>query len=913
MRRFVFLEGLARFGQLRSELSQIGRKLAAFPGCLSQVFILLSLSCLILFSILNHPTLGVAAPPAEVLWAISQRCDSEIENAKKSIDGPKRGFDGKTASCKFSSEQPGNSWTYTAFEKSSLISLQSISLQVGFFVSDWDDQDLLALQISADGGASWNDLQLFNPQTPPPDQYSRVSYDLSGFFSSPAQLEQFRLRFSNAMGGQPGSEFTLHLDEASLELTGEAPAPPSEAATFTPFPSSTAGEAIEPSKTPNPTHTPEPSRTSLPTRRSPTPTSTPPTAAPTTTPPSATPTGTLGASQVATFTPTSTGSVTPTPTLQGSVTLTATRTASATSSGGLPTTPTITATPLPPPPVLPGAENLWGLEQVCSYPLDTPAYAVDLNFNDAAASCAGEFAGNQAEWRYSALQFTSFTHIERVLLFIRFSITGWVDDSLNLEIFDGTQWMLVDQFAPGKSLPPSALSTLYYDVSASLNTPEMINKASIRLVGLASQGQPDQISISIDEVKLTVAGGVPAALDLPPIPTPGGNVSRFMLAAPSAGDIHTDRSLTTDSCAGCHRSHIGQGILARSTVLEELVCFSCHASNGPGTNVQTAFTRYINTATSFFKHNVSLSSGVHRLGQADIAGFSGANRHIECEDCHNPHASARGSSSAPFVQPELSGISAVDPVWSAPGAPASFNWLASVVREYQVCFKCHSSFSALPAYTPDGWNGTAIVANGLPKLTGGGAGQVADSRDLGREFNPYQASFHPVAAQGRNQNMSAASFMPGWSQTSLTYCSDCHNDANAATEGAGPHGSPLLHLLAGGQNYSTRMTSGAPRVSTAQVCFNCHNYATYVTTESSATHFLQHKLHMDNDWGVTCYTCHDTHGSEQLHLINFDASAMTFLNGRNSQTAWFYDQVTGRAGCYLSCHGHTHNPEQYTP
>jgi hypothetical protein len=37
------------------------------------------------------------------------------------------------------------------------------------------------------------------------------------------------------------------------------------------------------------------------------------------------------------------------------------------------------------------------------------------------------------------------------------------------------------------------------------------------------------------------------------------------------------------------------------------------------------------------------------------------------------------------------------------------------------------------------------------------------------------------------------------------------------------------------------------------------------------------------------------------------------LNGRNSQTAWYYDQATGRAGCYLSCHSKTHNPEQYTP
>ena len=109
------------------------------------------------------------------------------------------------------------------------------------------------------------------------------------------------------------------------------------------------------------------------------------------------------------------------------------------------------------------------------------------------------------------------------------------------------------------------------------------------------------------------------------------------------------------------------------------------------------------------------------------------------------------------------------------------------------------------------------------------------------------------------------------------------------------------------------MTSGAPRVPSTQVCFNCHNYQTYVTQESTATHFPDHKKHMDNDWGVTCYTCHDSHGSEQLHLINFDASVMTFLNGRNSQTAWYYDQVTGRSGCYLSCHSKTHNPLQYTP
>ena len=116
---------------------------------------------------------------------------------------------------------------------------------------------------------------------------------------------------------------------------------------------------------------------------------------------------------------------------------------------------------------------------------------------------------------------------------------------------------------------------------------------------------------------------------------------------------------------------------------------------GPGINVQPAFSRYLNTATSFFMHDVSRTSGIHLFGQADVGGFSGANRHVECEDCHNPHRTDQGSSTAPFAQPELAGITAVDPIWSAPGAPGSYTWMPSVEREYQVCFKCHSSFTAI--------------------------------------------------------------------------------------------------------------------------------------------------------------------------------------------------------------------------
>jgi predicted CXXCH cytochrome family protein len=379
-------------------------------------------------------------------------------------------------------------------------------------------------------------------------------------------------------------------------------------------------------------------------------------------------------------------------------------------------------------------------------------------------------------------------------------------------------------------------------------------------------------------------------------------------------------SAGTDKCAACHRTHTSTGETLRKAWPEENLCFGCHISGGSGANIQPAFASYSNTASGYFKHDISATNGNHQRGETSGTAFGGANRHVECEDCHSPHKATRGAASPPMLQRVMTGEAGVDPVWNAAGVPTGYNFLTQAEREHQVCFKCHSGFTTLPNYSPDGWNGTGSVANGLAKLTSTNAQQIKDSRDLAQEFNPYNASFHPVTAQGRNQAIPAGSWVAGWSQTSMIYCSDCHNNANSGSQGIGPHGSPLLHILVGaanngGQvNYTTvTKTSNASPPSSQELCFKCHAAGTYLSgaNSGSTTNFRKgatENLHTKHSQeGLTCYSCHDTHGSEQEHLINFEIGPrLSVPAGRTTQTAWFAAAGT-QHGCALTCHGKPHN------
>ena len=370
-------------------------------------------------------------------------------------------------------------------------------------------------------------------------------------------------------------------------------------------------------------------------------------------------------------------------------------------------------------------------------------------------------------------------------------------------------------------------------------------------------------------------------------------------------------------------NYAGAGTGTDLTNEEEGFCLTCHGSGGAATvQVHLAFSSYTNTATNFYKHDVAATYRKHTDGETGGAVFGGTNRHVECVDCHNPHFTKAGTATAPTLLPTLTGVEGVEPTYAGAGAPTGFTWMTAATAEYQVCYKCHSSYTTLPTYLPGGWNSAALQADGLKKLTTGGTNsQIADSRDMAQEYNPNNQSFHPVMAAGKNTGINSTSFQTGWTSTSRVYCTSCHNNSNSATAGHsdGPHGSANLHLLdhgtGGNSDYKT-VHNEVTAVTTA-VCTKCHQVTSYYTN-NTGSRFQYHYYHVNNKTRAECYLCHDTHGSETFHLMNFNRNGNTTscitAYGTNSQASFVHAAGTASNSCTVTCHGTSHGTgKSYNP
>lgn len=320
-------------------------------------------------------------------------------------------------------------------------------------------------------------------------------------------------------------------------------------------------------------------------------------------------------------------------------------------------------------------------------------------------------------------------------------------------------------------------------------------------------------------------------------------------------------TVAANACEGCHAPHAaGTKPRLLNWAGEEQNCYPCHNGHVAAKDIQTQFNK-----PSY--HPIDRTSGVHDPMEDPL----NPTRHVECVDCHNPHAARAGAAAAPNAPPSLAGVKGVN----LGGAV-----VAAVTKEYELCFRCHADSNN---------RGPARVTRQF----------VQTNTRL--DFQPANASYHPVVAVGKNPNV--PSLIAPWSTASMLYCTDCHNnDQGPKANGSGPNGphgsayTPLLErqlVLADYNNENSGLYA---------LCYKCHSQAVVLGNTS----WPYHRKHVVEKQ-TACTTCHDAHGSSKPGLINFN----TFYVTASQSGRLEFSGGGGHGTCYLTCHRQDHSPKSY--
>jgi len=344
-------------------------------------------------------------------------------------------------------------------------------------------------------------------------------------------------------------------------------------------------------------------------------------------------------------------------------------------------------------------------------------------------------------------------------------------------------------------------------------------------------------------------------------------------------------------CLNCHTPHgykaahpnssnptLQELVPSQTFAWEEILCETCHDNNGPASDdIKTDITKTYNhpaNTSSYAKKHLESEGG----DPTKFAYSPTNNRHSECVDCHNVHVLQTDihTPTAPTLPKNLTGISRIKVTNGGAGTTPTYTYIpyddstTTPIAEYQICFKCHSSWTTQPP------------------------GQT----DMAVKFNSNNPSYHPIEAQGKNTNINVNAFVGGWLPTQQMYCSDCHGADN--TTRRGPHGSTYNYILK--KSYTASTTKRT--MSSTELCFDCHRYDTYANQSASST--IQgysrfnppswnrgHTFHVQSKQ-YTCYNCHDSHASTtKPHLI---------VTGR-SPGLTNYTETSSGGTCYPTCHG----------
>jgi predicted CXXCH cytochrome family protein len=329
-----------------------------------------------------------------------------------------------------------------------------------------------------------------------------------------------------------------------------------------------------------------------------------------------------------------------------------------------------------------------------------------------------------------------------------------------------------------------------------------------------------------------------------------------------------------NGCLSCHRIHgapMAERLLRHDR--EEDGCLNCHSGAVATHNIASV----IGLSSA---HDVRRYTDVHDPAETPFA----MQRHVECADCHNPHA----------VQPNpvgqlrgTFGQLVKGPNLYVSGVSIAGQEIDNATHTYQICLKCHGDNIARPRTEVDR--------------------QIIQTNTR-LEFQTYNPSFHPIGGPRRNPDV--VSLIPPLRVGSVITCTDCHNSADARAFGGtgpnGPHGSRYEPLLVREYQTDDFTTESAQAYS---LCYGCHSRDSILGDDS----FPLHRRHIV-DQNTPCSACHDAHGiyrgdgSNVNHssLINFDLSIVEPVQTARGSVLEFVDRGRLSGTCTLTCHGLTH-------
>jgi predicted CXXCH cytochrome family protein len=328
-------------------------------------------------------------------------------------------------------------------------------------------------------------------------------------------------------------------------------------------------------------------------------------------------------------------------------------------------------------------------------------------------------------------------------------------------------------------------------------------------------------------------------------------------------------SSDANKCVNCHNPHgvrdadglIPSMLIRRDTEL----CVLCH-NGSRATDIFREFTKpYRHPAGTRGKHDA------HENSPASFATGPVNKRHAECPDCHNPHSIDANPAPPlpPLASNRLAGVSRVQAANGGAGLAPRYVWRGAEdpgANEYEICFKCHSSFTQ----QPPGQSNLALLTN------------------------PANASYHPIQAAGRNLRINPGAFVSGYDAQSIISCTDCHSSDTPNIRG--PHGSSYRYLL----KKPSTSTSDPQAMLPNDICFDCHSYDTYANPSAagaiqqysrfnSAGH--GHSFHVGARQ-IPCFACHDSHGSTRSPALIVTRPGVLHT----------YTQTATGGSCNSACH-----------